>query len=118
MTPTRGRLALLAVIILAWFGVFEASLRVAGSSEADPTFRNLFTLDPVIGYRLHPVHVHPLHDVGVLDRHLDQQRRRPRRRDRPEASRRAPDCGARRLAGAGRCRCRCSRPSASSSSGG
>jgi len=54
MTTTRGRLALLAVIILAWFGVFEASLRVAGSSEADPTFRNLFTLDPVIGYRLHP----------------------------------------------------------------
>ena len=54
MTTTSGRLALLAVIILAWFGVFEASLRVAGSSEADPTFRNLFTLDPVIGYRLHP----------------------------------------------------------------
>lgn len=54
MTTTRGRLALLAVIILAWFGVFEASLRVAGSSEADPTFRRLFTLDPVIGYRLHP----------------------------------------------------------------
>jgi hypothetical protein len=54
MTTTSSRLALLAVIILAWFGVFEASLRVAGSSEADPTFRNLFTLDPVIGYRLHP----------------------------------------------------------------
>jgi lysophospholipase L1-like esterase len=54
MTTTRGRLALLAVIILAWFGVFEASLRLAGSSEADPTFRRLFTLDPVIGYRLRP----------------------------------------------------------------
>src|SRR4029453_130780 len=113
MTTTRGRLALLAVIILAWFGVFEASLRVAGSSEADPTFRNLFTLDPAIGYRLPlphplpapprqllsapPIHVHPLHDGGVLDRHLNQQRRRPRRRDWAQGSRGAADCGARRL---------------------
>lgn len=53
MTTTRGRLALLAVIILAWFGVFEASLRLAGS-EADPEFRSLFALDPVVGYLLRP----------------------------------------------------------------
>jgi hypothetical protein len=54
MTTTRGRLALLAVMILAWFGVFEAVLRLSGSSEAGPDFRQLFTLDPVIGYRLRP----------------------------------------------------------------
>jgi lysophospholipase L1-like esterase len=54
MTTTSSRLALLAVIILAWFEVFELSLRVAGGSEAGPGFRDLFTPDPAIGYRLRP----------------------------------------------------------------
>lgn len=52
MKPTR--LALFAAIMLAMFCVFEAGLRLAGSSEAAPVFQQLFLQDPVVGYRLRP----------------------------------------------------------------
>lgn len=48
------RLALFAAIMLAMFCVFEAGLRLAGSSEAAPVFQQLFLQDPVVGYRLRP----------------------------------------------------------------
>ena len=48
------RLALVAVIVLAQFGVFEAALRTWGSSEAAPAFQGLFASDPVLGYRMKP----------------------------------------------------------------
>lgn len=54
MATPRARLALAAVIGLAQFGMFEAGLRVAGSSEAALSFQRLFMADPVIGYRLRP----------------------------------------------------------------
>jgi lysophospholipase L1-like esterase len=54
MRRRARRLALFALILAAWFAVFEAGLRQWGSSEAAPAFQGLFTGDPVIGYRLQP----------------------------------------------------------------
>lgn len=48
------RLALFAAILAIQFGVFEAALRMWGSSEAAPSFQGLFVGDPLIGYRLKP----------------------------------------------------------------
>jgi lysophospholipase L1-like esterase len=51
----RIRHAVVFIAVLAiQFGVFEAALRVWGSSEAAPSFQGLFEGDPVIGYRLKP----------------------------------------------------------------
>lgn len=55
--PRRGRLrrfGAFAIIMTIQFGVFEAALRTWGSSEAAPAFQGLFTIDPIIGYRLKP----------------------------------------------------------------
>jgi hypothetical protein len=46
--------ALFVLIVAAQFVVFEAALRVWGSSEAAPAFQGLFINDPVLGYRLKP----------------------------------------------------------------
>jgi lysophospholipase L1-like esterase len=46
--------ALFAIAVAVQFAVFEAGLRVWGSSEAAPSFQGLFTGDPIIGYRLSP----------------------------------------------------------------
>ena len=54
MRRRARRLVLFALILAAWFAVFEAGLRQWGSSEAAPAFQGLFTGDPVIGYRLQP----------------------------------------------------------------
>jgi lysophospholipase L1-like esterase len=48
------RVAIFLVILAAQFGIFEAALRVWGSSEAAPAFQGLFIGDPVVGYRLKP----------------------------------------------------------------
>ncbi|MGH9307807.1 MAG: SGNH/GDSL hydrolase family protein [Vicinamibacterales bacterium] len=48
------RLALLAVIVVVQFQIFEAGLRLWGSSEAAPSFQGLFEDDPAAGYRLKP----------------------------------------------------------------
>jgi lysophospholipase L1-like esterase len=48
------RLALFLAVVALQFGVFEAALRVWGSSEAAPSFQGLFVGDPIIGYRLKP----------------------------------------------------------------
>jgi lysophospholipase L1-like esterase len=48
------RLALLGVIVLVQFQIFEAGLRLWGSSEAAPSFQGLFEDDPAAGYRLKP----------------------------------------------------------------
>ena len=51
----RGARAVAFLLILgAQFAVFEAALRVWGSSEAAPSFQGLFEGDPIIGYRLKP----------------------------------------------------------------
>ena len=42
------------LVALIQFAIFEAALRVWGSSEAAPAFQGLFTGDPVVGYRLKP----------------------------------------------------------------
>lgn len=52
MKPSR--LFLFAAILVVMFCVFEAGLRLAGSSEAAPVFQQLFLQDPVVGYRLRP----------------------------------------------------------------
>jgi lysophospholipase L1-like esterase len=53
--PRRVRhVVAFAAIAAAQFGVFEAGLRVWGSSEAAPAFQGLFEGDPVVGYRLKP----------------------------------------------------------------
>jgi hypothetical protein len=59
--PERGnvrrrvaRAVIFLLILAAQFGVFEAALRVWGSSEAAPSFQGLFEGDPIIGYRLKP----------------------------------------------------------------
>ena len=59
--PERGtvlqrarRAAVFFLILAVQFGVFEAALRVWGSSEAAPSFQGLFEGDPLIGYRLKP----------------------------------------------------------------
>jgi lysophospholipase L1-like esterase len=49
----RLALSFLAIAV-AQFGVFEAGLRIWGSSEAAPSFQGLFEPDPAIGYRLKP----------------------------------------------------------------
>lgn len=48
------RIALVAVIVVAQFAVFEAALRTWGSSEAAPAFQGLFESDPTLGYRMKP----------------------------------------------------------------
>ena len=48
------RLALFGAVVVAQFGVFEAGLRVWGSSEAAPSFQGLFMPDPDVGFRLKP----------------------------------------------------------------
>jgi lysophospholipase L1-like esterase len=48
------RFTVFLVIAAAQFGIFEAALRVWGSSEAAPSFQGLFENDPDIGYRLKP----------------------------------------------------------------
>jgi lysophospholipase L1-like esterase len=53
-THRLRRLALFGVILVLQFGVFEAGLRVWGSSEAAPAFQGLFEGDPRAGYRLKP----------------------------------------------------------------
>lgn len=47
-------LVLFSLILSVQFAIFEAALRVWGSSEAAPSFQALFEGDPVIGYRLRP----------------------------------------------------------------
>ncbi|HEV3485346.1 MAG TPA: hypothetical protein VG106_08060 [Vicinamibacterales bacterium] len=54
MRIPRASAAWFVVIVLLQFVIFEAGLRVWGSSEAAPSFQGLFTGDPVIGYRLNP----------------------------------------------------------------
>jgi lysophospholipase L1-like esterase len=49
-----ARILLFLLILALQFGIFEAAMRVWGSSEAAPSFQGLFTGDPVIGYRLKP----------------------------------------------------------------
>lgn len=48
------RLAIFAVILVVQFVIFEAGLRLWGSSEAAPSFQGLFENDPAAGYRLKP----------------------------------------------------------------
>jgi lysophospholipase L1-like esterase len=48
------RVALVAIVVVAQFAVFEAALRTWGSSEAAPAFQGLFESDPVLGYRMKP----------------------------------------------------------------
>jgi lysophospholipase L1-like esterase len=54
VTIRPSSVALFALAVAVQFAVFEAGLRVWGSSEAAPSFQGLFTGDPVIGYRLNP----------------------------------------------------------------
>lgn len=54
MTATPRRLALLIVILLSQFALFEAALRLNDGSEAAPGFRALFMPDDDTGYRLRP----------------------------------------------------------------
>lgn len=49
-----GRVGILLLVVAAQFGIFEAALRMWGSSEAAPAFQGLFTGDPKVGYRLKP----------------------------------------------------------------
>jgi hypothetical protein len=46
--------AAFALILAVQFGIFEAALRVWGSSEAAPSFQGLFEDDPIVSYRLKP----------------------------------------------------------------
>jgi hypothetical protein len=48
------RLAVLALILVAEFVVLEAGMRVAGGTEASPSFQALFMTDPDVGHRLRP----------------------------------------------------------------
>lgn len=48
------RVTVFLLIVAAQFGVFEAALRVWGSSEAAPSFQGLFMPDPDTGHRLKP----------------------------------------------------------------
>ncbi len=48
------RVTIFLVVLALQFGVFEAAMRVWGSSEAAPAFQGLFVGDPQIGYRLKP----------------------------------------------------------------
>ena len=54
MRSRRSSIALFALVVAVQFAIFEAGLRVWGSSEAAPSFQGLFTGDPIIGYRLNP----------------------------------------------------------------
>ncbi|MCA1561956.1 MAG: hypothetical protein LC804_17365 [Acidobacteria bacterium] len=49
-----ARFLLFLLILALQFGIFEAAMRVWGSSEAAPSFQGLFIGDPAIGYRLKP----------------------------------------------------------------
>ncbi len=53
--PARIRRGAAFLLILAvQFAIFEAALRVWGSSEAAPAFQGLFMQDPDVGFRLRP----------------------------------------------------------------
>lgn len=51
---TIRHLVSFVLIAAAQFGIFEAGLRIWGSSEAALPFQGLFETDPAIGYRLKP----------------------------------------------------------------
>jgi lysophospholipase L1-like esterase len=48
------RLGAFLAVLAVQFAVFEAALRVWGSSEAAPAFQGLFMQDPEVGFRLKP----------------------------------------------------------------
>ena len=50
----QSNAALLCVMVVAQFWLFEAGLRLRGGSEAAPEFQRLFMPDETIGYRLRP----------------------------------------------------------------
>lgn len=58
MRPSVSRPVRLVTVFLAvmavQFGIFEAALRLWGSSEAAPAFQGLFIQDPDVGFRLKP----------------------------------------------------------------
>jgi hypothetical protein len=48
------RIGVLALLLAAEFALLEAGLRVAGGSEAAPSFQQIFLQDPRMGHRLKP----------------------------------------------------------------
>ena len=50
----QSNAALLCVVIIVQFGLFETGLRLKGGTEATPEFQRLFTSDPRLSYRLRP----------------------------------------------------------------
>jgi lysophospholipase L1-like esterase len=64
------RKALLFLVIAALqFAVFEVALRTWGHSEAAPSFGQLFTPDPTLGYRLRP-HAETRYVTAEFDTHI------------------------------------------------
>ena len=53
-SPRHRRVVIVLLVMAVQFGVFEAALRVWGSSEAAPAFQGLFIRDPDVGSRLKP----------------------------------------------------------------
>ena len=56
MFGNRGvvRIGVLALLLAAEFALLEAGMRVAGGSEAAPSFQQIFLQDPRMGHRLKP----------------------------------------------------------------
>ena len=56
MFGNRGvvRIGVLALLLAAEFALLEAGMRVAGGSEAAPSFQQIFMQDPRVGHRLKP----------------------------------------------------------------
>ncbi len=50
-----ARAGVLALILAAEFALLEAGMRVAGGSEAAPSFQQIFMQDPQVGHRLKPL---------------------------------------------------------------